>query len=278
MAKLKNPLASLRASGRLGKALSFAYRRGRHLVEKKPVPTDARSEAQVSWRTMFNLCVDLWHELSAAEKAVWESAGTARHMTGYAWYLSQCLRPNPGIYLPLAGGTMTGNILMGANQIRGLPNPTLAAEATRKSYVDALDRGEGHKTLFGWNYNTIGQGNWVIGPTPNAIFGNFNNGITLADGDNFTLKDYLAQGTYSLRYICRENNNIGIVDIDIDGVEVASFDAYAPALGYDIVFFQGNIVIAAPGLKTITVRVDGKNASSVTFGCWYNEIALWRTA
>lgn len=139
MAKLKNPLASLRASGGLGKALSFARRRGRDLIEKRPVPTDARSEAQVSWRTMFHQCVDLWHSLTAAEKAEWESAATPRHMTGYAWYLSQCLRPNPGIYLPLQGGHMTGDIWMDLNRILQLPAPWFDNDPVRKVDLEALE-------------------------------------------------------------------------------------------------------------------------------------------
>jgi len=40
-------------------------------------------------------------------------------MTGYAYYMSLCLRPNPGIYLPLAGGTMQGALDMASNQLSG---------------------------------------------------------------------------------------------------------------------------------------------------------------
>ncbi len=136
MAKLKNPLLSLKASGSLARAITFVRRRGVDLVEKKPEVKDARTPPQIAHRNMFGLCVDLWHTLSAAEKAVWESAGTARHMTGYAWYISQCLRPNPGIYLPLAGGTMSGLIDMAGQKIQDLPAPVAAGDAARKAYVD----------------------------------------------------------------------------------------------------------------------------------------------
>jgi len=137
MTKLRNPLMSLRASGSLSRAVTFVNRRLTKIVEKKPEVPDAKTEPQLAWRTMFNLCVDLWHDLSAAEKAVWESQGTARHMTGYAWYISQCLRPNPGIYLPLAGGIMTGTIFMSEGHVHGLPNPIHFSDAARKGYVDA---------------------------------------------------------------------------------------------------------------------------------------------
>lgn len=90
---------------------------------------------------MFSKCVDLWHLLSAAEKQAWESAARPLHMTGYAWFISQCLRPNPGIYLPLAGGTMAGAIDMNGHLVTDLPAPVDPGDAARKAYVDAIPGG-----------------------------------------------------------------------------------------------------------------------------------------
>lgn len=137
MAPLKNPLFSLTASGRLTRAFTLARRltgpgwllRGR--------PADPKTEPQLSWRTMWQLAAGLWHQLSPDERAQWESAGTARAMTGFAWYMSQALRPNPGIYLPLAGGTMTGDIDTDNHTVTGLPAPIQDHHAARKGYVDA---------------------------------------------------------------------------------------------------------------------------------------------
>jgi len=92
---------------------------------------------------MWQLATSLWHQLSAAEQAVWESAGTARGMTGYAWYMSQALRPNPGIYLPLAGGVMAGDVDMDQHQVMDLPAPVADQDAARKGYVDAEVAGAG---------------------------------------------------------------------------------------------------------------------------------------
>lgn len=89
---------------------------------------------------MWQLAASLWHELSPEEVEEWERAGTTRGMTGFAWYMSQALRPNPGIYLPLAGGNMTGIIDMQGNYVRGLPFPADIADAARKGYVDAMVR------------------------------------------------------------------------------------------------------------------------------------------
>jgi len=91
---------------------------------------------------MWQLAASLWHDLSAAEQAAWERDATPRGMTGYAWYMSQALRPNPGIYLPLAGGAMTGIIDMSGNQVHGLPAPVHVNDAARMAYVDAKVREE----------------------------------------------------------------------------------------------------------------------------------------
>ena len=140
MPKLKNPLLSFGATGRLGKLFSLAKRQARHIIERRPIPVDAKSPAQLFNRHMFNKCVDLWHILSEAEKQEWESLARPRHMTGYAWFISQCLRPNPGIYLPLQGGTMSGNIDMAKNRLLKLPEPTDDQEAATKLYVDTLSK------------------------------------------------------------------------------------------------------------------------------------------
>ncbi|MBA7640891.1 hypothetical protein ES703_48562 [subsurface metagenome] len=140
MPKLKAPLLSFNATGRLGKLFSLARRRGRNIIERRPKPTDAKSPAQLFNRHMFSKCVDLWHLLSEEEKQIWESLARPLHMTGYAWFISQCLRPNPGIYLPLQGGTMSGNIDMAKNRLLKLPEPIDDQEPATKGYVDTLTK------------------------------------------------------------------------------------------------------------------------------------------
>ena len=41
--------------------------------------------------------------------------------------------------LPLAGGTMTGDITMGSNSLTGLPTPSVASDAATKDYVDTTN-------------------------------------------------------------------------------------------------------------------------------------------
>jgi len=137
MVKLKAPLLALGALGRLTKAITFTRRRKQDIAEKTPTLLDIQSPAQLAWRHMYQKCALLWHALSAVEKEDWESLARSRHMTGFAYWQSQCLRPNPGIYLPLQGGTMAGDIDMAKYRILKLPLPTNAQEAASKAYVDA---------------------------------------------------------------------------------------------------------------------------------------------
>jgi len=137
MPKVPNPFFSFRAHGSLNKLLTARQRKHDAVIEKRPYPKDAKTSNQLAWRTMYQLCTDLWHTLTPAEKYTWEANARPRHLTGYAWYMSQCLRPNPGIYLPLAGGTMSGVINMDANKITDLPAPTNPQDAATKAYADA---------------------------------------------------------------------------------------------------------------------------------------------
>ncbi|MBA7592277.1 hypothetical protein ES708_34455 [subsurface metagenome] len=138
MVKLKSPLLSLGARGLVG-SICYLTRRKTKIAEKTPVVPDAKSLAQLSWRHMYQKAVALWHALSADEKREWERTATPRHMTGFAWFMSQCLRPNPSIYLPLQGGTMQGIIEMANYHIHGLPAPVhLQDPLRRQDYVDYI--------------------------------------------------------------------------------------------------------------------------------------------
>lgn len=136
MSKLKNPLFSLGSQGSLGKAISFVRRGGRSIVEKKPEVPDAKSPAQLIWRHMYQKAVALWHALSEAERQEWESLARPKHMTGFAWFVSQALKPNPGLYLPLQGGKMQGDIDMEGHWITHLFDPIADDDPATKKYHD----------------------------------------------------------------------------------------------------------------------------------------------
>lgn len=93
MPKLRAPLFSLGARGRLGELFSLVRRRGQNIIERRPIPIDAKSTAQLFYRSRFTDCVAQWHLLSEAEKKEWETK--ARHMTGYAAFMRYCLALPP---------------------------------------------------------------------------------------------------------------------------------------------------------------------------------------
>lgn len=140
----------------------------------------------------------------------------------------------------------------------------------------AADEGEGHVTLLGPSYSAIGQGVWTIMTSGSQWAGFIHNGNGDADGDNISFEAYLAEGTYTLGLLALIGDSLAIVDIDIEGSEVASFDLYYATPQYNQRFTQADIAIASSGLKTITLRVDGRNASSTGWACYFTYIAFWR--
>jgi len=183
MAKLKLPLLSFNARGSIAKAISFVKRHGQNIVEKKPQVPDAKTPAQLSWRHMYQKCAALWHTLSDAEQAEWNALASTRHMTGFAYWQSQCLRPNPGIYLPLQGGTMTGAIQMNGQHIHGLPLPVHVQDVWRRQDFQDFCL-PFHLTEGARVYHNIGQG--IPNDTPTFLV--FNSELYDTDGihDNVT--------------------------------------------------------------------------------------------
>ncbi|MBA7578299.1 hypothetical protein ES708_20161 [subsurface metagenome] len=282
MPKLRGPLLSLGATGGITRFFSLVRRRGQNIIEKKPIPADAKSPAQLFYRHMFTKCVDLWHTLSEAERKEWERLARPKQMTGYDWFISQCLRPNPGIYLPLQGGTMAGDIDMDKNRILDLPRPTDDQEAANKFYADdvasAVDRGEGHINIIPENYDSIGQGTWTTLLTADYFFHFVFYNTTADNRDNLSYKLYLAAGIYTLRTMYHKGPTNGIAAIDIDGVEVESIDQYASNYPKNLTSTKTGIIIATPGVKTLRLRADGKNPSSTAYELNFSYFTLWRTA
>lgn len=136
LTEVKKPLFSFEAVGRLANSITFRRRAKSSIAEAIPVPRDAKSPAQLQWRHMYQKALALWSALSVAEKQEWESNARRKHMPGIAYFISQALKPNPGLYLPLQGGTMAGEIDMAKHRIIKLPLPTDAQHPTTKTYVD----------------------------------------------------------------------------------------------------------------------------------------------
>jgi hypothetical protein len=144
--------------------------------------------------------------------------------------------------------------------------------------IDAPSAGEGHITLLPYNYDSIGAGTWELRPGGTSQAMLYFSNASHADLANFTLKAYLSAGTYTMRVLGIKSSPNGIVDIDIDASEVMTFDQYDASTLYNEVWTQTGITISTAGLKSIKVRVDGKNPSSGNHYVDITSITLWRTA
>lgn len=143
----------------------------------------------------------------------------------------------------------------------------------------AAAAGEGHITILPYSYDSIGQGTWPVNINATYFLNGQGVNTTHADGDNLSYKVYLDAGTYTIMVLIAETlANRGIMDIDIDAVEVASFDLYSPGIVKNVRVTDVGNVIAAAGLKTLRIRVDGKNPASSDHYINFCYIALWRTA
>jgi len=140
------------------------------------------------------------------------------------------------------------------------------------------DSGEGHIILLAQDYDSIGQGTYVTQINSSQFFNGAFYNSSLADGDNISYKVFLAAGTYTLRLLVMTGSNAPILDVDIDAAEVASFDLYTGSTVYNSLQSQVDIAVATSGLKTLKLRVDGKNGSSSSYKASVSVIALWRTA
>ena len=141
-----------------------------------------------------------------------------------------------------------------------------------------MDPGEGFISILPIKPVSIGQGTWTIvsdsAQCINLLF--YNNSST--DADNCTFNVFLGKGTYTLQMLCKLDSSYGILDVDIDGVEVATHDLYAAAPARNAIRETLGITITKPGIKSIRLRADGKNVASSNYIVTLSCILFQRTA
>lgn len=157
---------------------------------------------------------------------------------------------------------------------------THAALATAHQDAPALIavHGNGHIVLFLHNYNSIGQGTWVMGGAGDKWAQNVFENSSAGNGDNISCKVYLAQGTYTLRMIFQKSTVCPVVDIDVDGTEEGSVDTYTASPSDNNIYTITGITVATAKILDIRIRADGKHGSSSAYRMLIQGIALWRTA
>jgi len=150
--------------------------------------------------------------------------------------------------------------------------------ANAQAHHPAVDPGEGHILIIPYLYDAIVSGTWLLENYPASLFGQAFISDPPAIGDEINFKAYLAAGTYTLKVLVMKYLDSAIFQIKIDGDVVATFDSYDPLEVYNHLFAQNGIVVAEGGIKTVTFRVSGKNASSVNYYVRLGGIWFYRTA
>lgn len=134
----------------------------------------------------------------------------------------------------------------------------------------------GHFTILPFSYDSMGQGNWEYvyeqyGYTEGLIYNSSN-----TDGDNISYIVSLPKGTYTFILFGKTHPAYGIVDIDINDTEVASFDLYGTNTD-NVRQVETGIEITESGVKTLKLRVDGKNPSASNYFCAFHYLAMIKT-
>lgn len=122
------------------------------------------------------------------------------------------------------------------------------------------------------------QGTWVN--TTNSACKLCNNMInsTHSDGDECYFNIMLSQGTYTLQVNHLTNVDEGILKIYLDAVLIKTIDLYSGAGNYNAFTEETGIIITSGKLYKLTLKINGKNASSNNHYCQLQAITFLKTA
>jgi len=119
--------------------------------------------------------------------------------------------------------------------------------------------------LGGWKY-TYTQSKLANDQSPSPL------------NDEFvTFRINVDRGTYTLRVSTHTHNAAGIMDIDLDGVEIHSVDLYSVSVVNPYIVEKTGIIMNS-GIRTLKFRVDGKNTDSTGYDMAFYTIALIKTS
>lgn len=91
MASVKAPLMSLDASGTIGRAFTFSKWKGRNYVRRHAVPSNPRSDGQLSTRAVFKYLSQIWATLGTPGQTYWNTVGEATGITGLNAMVRACM-------------------------------------------------------------------------------------------------------------------------------------------------------------------------------------------
>ena len=184
-----------------------------------------------------------------------------------------------GLLAKTGAQTVVGVKTFGSIPVLPGGNPTSANEMARKGWVDAQATTHGtpgNIILCPMSYHAQTVGTWVI--TLNSLL-DFYCAIlndSVSDGDQLDFLLPLAAGTYTIVAVCWKMPMSGILSIDIDAVEVGNIDLYDVSGVWNHRYVETGIVLSTGGLKTLSLRADGKNANSMNYALRVQRVYIFR--
>ena len=134
-----------------------------------------------------------------------------------------------------------------------------------------------HVSIYPDCYISVTQGTWQwLMDTLSPYCGRFSNQVGSANGDRINYTIGFAKGTYTFNILSWSNANWGILEVLIDGVSKGTVDQYSAALNRQVRYSIAGIAITS-GSHQVSIKVNGKNASSSDYIIGYNAMSFSRT-
>ncbi len=114
MARVKGPLFSMDARGSIGKTLVFSIWKGINYVKRHSIPSNPKSAAQVSFRSMMTFLSQIWDGLTAGNKATWDTRADSLNISPFNAFVGYSMTrwnhyKGPTIEHPAAEGDVGGD-------------------------------------------------------------------------------------------------------------------------------------------------------------------------
>lgn len=121
------------------------------------------------------------------------------------------------------------------------------------------------------------QGTWSVQEDETNINNFFFTNTTAANADAVSFKVGLVAGTYSLIVIYAKSTDTAIIQVNLNGVQIASIDSYNGSTTRENVS-RTNSISVSNGLVNLQIKANGKNASSSSYKVLIQGIAIVKTA
>lgn len=125
---------------------------------------------------------------------------------------------------------------------------------------------------------TVVQGTWVRSIDTQQPFATYLNSTSDAQNDEITYQVGLAAGTYKVLMSYVKVSNGGIYTLALDGSSFGTVDGYAAGNTFNQYSEITGVVVATSGVKTLSVKMATKNASSSAYRGIFTVINFMRTA